>query len=511
MNPVWLSRDSWEKIWYALHNIQIRIGCSIQQAAASLTGSGCTARLLIDLPEHTGQNLLWQCRIREEENGLYYFKFFSFAASDPKHIHWHGKRISLGDTLYFRISRSDLESGKIYAVLVRTIDMRTRKISFSLALTRYEFTRFSDESRFGLGVCPIAEVSFQNGYPSIKSYYHSTIEWPDIYSGRMFHAAMAFSDVIRSDAGFQDFLTGAKHHLAISELFSMCINNCHTVGTRNISSFVDNPYSILEPEPRSLNPLYVFLSAEIGGNTFSGNCREPVGIHYEIETRIDTARSSSFNGNLRIPAVMLKIVEADSKRFCTIASEKELPNFPVLWINTFGMELSPSEGGFISVDFERKRMIVNPIYCCFNGNLTSSSTISYAGSYENFPAYGPLYVCCRYNLENNQWSHAWLQLGNLILSNSGDPNSGTLYRQQIAYVQHNQNGNLIVTMQNFSKYVFFSSAHENNSHFLTRLERLDTKVDNLQIKDVALSDQVYALSSRISQLENKVNILERQI
>ena len=88
MNPVWLSRDSWEKIWYALHNIQLRIGSAIEQPAANLTGMGTAARLMVDLPEPPQRNVLWRCRISELETDRWELRFFTDHLSEVYYPGW---------------------------------------------------------------------------------------------------------------------------------------------------------------------------------------------------------------------------------------------------------------------------------------------------------------------------------------------------------------------------------------------------------------------------------------
>ena len=169
----------------------------------------------------------------------------------------------------------------------------------------------------------------------------------------------------------------------------------------------------------------------------------------------------------------------------------------MLWINTFGKDLNPGASGFVCLDLERKRLIVNSVYCCRNGDLLHAVPLSYSGSYENLTPAGPLYVCCRYRVANNDWSHFWLQLGNQVLTGSGDPQTGTLYQQQIAEIRLNRDGDPYIAMQNFSKYVFFHSANENNSAFLSRFAALENRIESLV-------NTMQDLSSRIGFLERNL-------
>ncbi|MBO4649165.1 MAG: hypothetical protein J5806_13515 [Lentisphaeria bacterium] len=485
MNPVWLSRDSWEKIWYALHNIQLRIGSSIDQPAANLTGAGAAARLMVDLPERPRQNVLWRCRVRELETDRWELRFFTDQPSNPKHIHYRGEDICFEDDFIFEITRSDLTSGPIYAVIIRKAHPATGHVFFTVALTRCCFQILEEAARFAIGVFPVARIDLQNGRITVESYYDSTINWPDPYPAGPFHAEMVFADLPGvSGSGFQDFLSATKQQLAISEQFSVCVNNYYVSGTKLLSGSDQYPSSRLDltQEGEDLgNPLYVFWSAQIGGNTITDCCKSPTRIRYEIRSEIRDPVHDDYNGNLLdIPVAKLRTVSAGNNSFYRIVSENDLPARPLLWINTFGKDLNPYISGFVGIDLERKRLIVNTVYCCRNGDLLNAVPLSYSGSYETFTQFGPLYVCCRYRVANNDWSHFWLQLGNRVLTGSGDPQTGTLYRQQIAEIRLNRDGDPYVAMQNFSKYVFFDSTGENISAFLTRFADLEDRIESLE-------------------------------
>lgn len=54
MSSVWISRDSWNKVWSALHNIRVRQSHTVKTASAMISGAGTSARLNIDLPAVAG-------------------------------------------------------------------------------------------------------------------------------------------------------------------------------------------------------------------------------------------------------------------------------------------------------------------------------------------------------------------------------------------------------------------------------------------------------------------------
>lgn len=51
MSNVWISRESWDLVWNALHNIRINMNFTIKEPYAALTGDGTGARLCLDLPQ----------------------------------------------------------------------------------------------------------------------------------------------------------------------------------------------------------------------------------------------------------------------------------------------------------------------------------------------------------------------------------------------------------------------------------------------------------------------------
>lgn len=53
-NCVWVSKDSWEKLWSALHNIQIRCDEAVLSPSAILSGAGSSSALIISIPRAVG-------------------------------------------------------------------------------------------------------------------------------------------------------------------------------------------------------------------------------------------------------------------------------------------------------------------------------------------------------------------------------------------------------------------------------------------------------------------------
>lgn len=50
MSSVWITKESWDKVWAALHNIHIRMNFTVKQPSVALSGKGAAARINIDLP-----------------------------------------------------------------------------------------------------------------------------------------------------------------------------------------------------------------------------------------------------------------------------------------------------------------------------------------------------------------------------------------------------------------------------------------------------------------------------
>lgn len=50
MSSVWISKDSWAKVWAAIHNIRVRMNFTVKEPSVSLSGQGSSARINIDLP-----------------------------------------------------------------------------------------------------------------------------------------------------------------------------------------------------------------------------------------------------------------------------------------------------------------------------------------------------------------------------------------------------------------------------------------------------------------------------
>ena len=54
MSAVWISRESWQKVWSALHNIRVRYSHTVKTPCAGISGVGASARINIDLPADYG-------------------------------------------------------------------------------------------------------------------------------------------------------------------------------------------------------------------------------------------------------------------------------------------------------------------------------------------------------------------------------------------------------------------------------------------------------------------------
>ena len=50
MSAVWISRESWQKVWSAIHNIRVRCSHTVKTPCVTVSGSGAAARINIDLP-----------------------------------------------------------------------------------------------------------------------------------------------------------------------------------------------------------------------------------------------------------------------------------------------------------------------------------------------------------------------------------------------------------------------------------------------------------------------------
>ena len=54
MSAIWVSKESWQTLWSAIRNIQIRMDRTVLKPSASFSGQGTAARIRIDLPLASG-------------------------------------------------------------------------------------------------------------------------------------------------------------------------------------------------------------------------------------------------------------------------------------------------------------------------------------------------------------------------------------------------------------------------------------------------------------------------
>lgn len=55
MSTIWISKESWQTLWSAIRNIQIRMDRTVLKPSAGLSGQGTSARIRIDLPLASGE------------------------------------------------------------------------------------------------------------------------------------------------------------------------------------------------------------------------------------------------------------------------------------------------------------------------------------------------------------------------------------------------------------------------------------------------------------------------
>ncbi len=49
-STVWISKNKWDEVWAAIHNITVRQDFTVNKPSAGISGKGASARLRIDLP-----------------------------------------------------------------------------------------------------------------------------------------------------------------------------------------------------------------------------------------------------------------------------------------------------------------------------------------------------------------------------------------------------------------------------------------------------------------------------
>lgn len=54
MSAIWVSKESWQTLWSAIRNIQIRMDRTVLKPSACFSGQGTAARIRIDLPLASG-------------------------------------------------------------------------------------------------------------------------------------------------------------------------------------------------------------------------------------------------------------------------------------------------------------------------------------------------------------------------------------------------------------------------------------------------------------------------
>ena len=518
MSNVWISKESWEKVWNALHHIQVRFSPTVMQPTAGISGAGASAQLTLDLPDRTGaQEMQWRTRVVDLGNNQYKICFFGTPYTGiAGTIRFRGKEYSIAaDDCSFTVSKADLEAGDIYAVWVKMFrenTLESNRFFFAAGLTHssipYEGAETEDIRAF-------AKISWSDNHPAVYSANHTTLEWFDNYTAHgIFRADLACKEIPSSRAAFQNCLEGITQYLVVNSGFHMIINGTAIHGTTIGEASLQSYIALELAEAAGINSArYLYWVCNFGNG--STNTLAPVNARLEItEYRPYDSPYQNLRHEVRLPLLCLKGRVSNSSdlayKMNFIVKDSNPCKFPMYWINTAGREMQPSylDGG-ISISAANQKMYITAIHCFGNGSVLNSvpaQTISYS---DTLPYTGWVQVHCRYNVQDDQWGNPYLSIGGTYITSDSSGVSGTEYARNIAFIQENNPAKTII-LQNFAGPVYFESYKERIAYlkqqYDQQLSTLESSLGNrLQtLESLNLGSRLINLTQRVFNLENMI-------
>ena len=438
MSNVWISRESWEQLWNAMHNVQIRFDRLLSLPSGGITGDGLSAQFRIDLPERIQEPPRhWCYEVIKLGNDSWQIRFFiPHEPTKAGFVHYRGTTYEiLSEDCSFVVSKTDL-SRTIYFVLVKqAYPTHIEGVKFVPRLTH----RGPEVNGSGPDqVRSVAQFIYSSSENklSVHVYYDRTIEWYNaFYRSDQLRLDIAFGPTPASTDGFNEFLDGAVQYLLVDEHFSMMVNGFLVNQTSSQPAY--NAIAIEPNNTANVSYLYVYWVCEISTRNNSRTaCNAPINPRIEFRT---TEISSSELAYLRYHRIYIPILtihrepyevvcnaaQSGIYTFCDIVRPMSIPLY---WINTSGLDFYPDvQDGWILIDYQAKKVVITAIRCFGNDTSIGSiplQTLAFAND-TDLPITGGLSVCCVFDQENDRWGSPYLMCGSTAITTDTSGVSGT--------------------------------------------------------------------------------------
>lgn len=150
MSSVWISKDSWAKVWAAIHNIRVRMNFTVKEPSVSLSGQGASARINIDLP----------CP-RSGEGKIYDGPFAVSYDQEEKALVVNAGWINVNGTLLSvkKFTLKEIREGELFL----TITMDEKGV---VTVMKYQFGEYNEKSY------PICRIRLTEEKVPIIDMYH---------------------------------------------------------------------------------------------------------------------------------------------------------------------------------------------------------------------------------------------------------------------------------------------------------------------------------------------------
>ena len=507
MSNVWISKESWERLWHAMHNVQIRFSRLVSHPSGGITGDGLAAQFRIDLPERPQESpRQWRYEVNDLGNDSWRIQFYSDGIPNKAgKVHYRGTYYEIASTdCSFVLTKADLTASNhgVYFVLVKQANINHPEgVTFVPRLTR--MTVSSSGTGFLSEQCiQIANFMFDQSknHPVIYVYQDQTIEWYDPYfQNNQLRLDVAFGPTPASNNGFAEFLDGALQYLLVDQHLSMMVNGFPVTLISEFPKYEMIP--IDENNPSGKSWLYVYFACDISTPAPS-QYQTNLPIDPRIEIRDAKVSDPTYQRYRNVDIPIMCLLRQSYPISCEAAQSgiyevyDNFPyNIPAYWVNTCGLDFDPEKyDGWITIDFKRKKVVINGIRC-YCDNVLRGTILRQTLDYEStMPISGSMTVNCVYDADNDRWGTPYLKCGGQQITEDTSGVTGTLLSVEIASIS-SINPETTAIRQNYSGPARLSS-------YTVRINRLQTQLNQLTNR---LNDEISARQGAITQVNNRIS------
>ncbi len=446
MNGVWISRESWERLWNAMHNVQIRFSRLLSHPSGGITGDGRSAQFRIDLPERYQEPPReWCYELTDLGNDTWRINFYSNPDKGTAGtVRYRGSfyKISTSDCS-FTVSKTDLSRDIMFILVKQASPAHETGVIFVPRLTHMTVLAAETTAEPFIGIARFA-FSDQENRLFISVYHDRTIEWNNpLYQNDQLRMDLAFGPTPTSEEGFTEFLDGAVQYLLFDGHFCIMVNG-FVIHQNGGGSTVYDMIAIDQYHQAGQTIMYVYWTCDI-----STGWNDAQTFNSVVNPRLEFRQSELTNMQrryMRYRQVSIPLMSLYWDNYpvqCNAAqsglyriTDYSPRNFPAYCINTFGLDFYPEvHDGWITIDISSKKLVIQTIRCYGNNRYLGDIPMQRI-SYENvLPESGKLLACCVFDRENDRWGDPYLMIGNHQVTADNSGVTGTVCSVEFAEIR----------------------------------------------------------------------------